>query len=118
MKISAILFLSLFLFVPAFAADIDGTWTGMIEGPQGAFNMIYKFKAEGATLTGAMVVGNDGMEVKISDGKIEGNNVSFSVTLNFGEAFTLAYKGVLNGAELKLTSDFGGQPVEFTLKKS
>jgi hypothetical protein len=103
--------------VPALAADIDGKWTGSIEGPQGNFDLVYNFKADGAMLTGGMA-GPDGMEIKISDGKIDGNNVSFSVTLNFGQEFTIAYKGVLNGNELKLSSDFGGQAVEFVLKKS
>lgn len=109
--------LFLLLAVSAFAADIDGKWTGNIESPNGPIALSYTFKADGNTLTGSMA-GPDGMEIKIDNGMIDGNNLSFSVTINFGEAFTLAYKGVLNGAELKLTSDFGGQPFEMVLKKS
>jgi hypothetical protein len=117
MKFPAFLALLTLLTVPALAADIDGKWTGSIVGPEGNFDLIYSFKADGSTLNGAMV-GPGGMEIKIADGKIEGNNISFSVTLNFGQEFTIAYKGVLSGSELKLTSDIGGQPVEFVLKKA
>jgi hypothetical protein len=59
------------------------------------------------------------MEVKLSDGKIDGNNISFNFTLDFGgQSITLMCKGVLAGSDLKMVLDFMGMPFEFVLKKS
>lgn len=108
----------LLLAAPAFAADIDGKWTGTIDGGGGPMQVVYNFKADGARLTGS-TVGPDGTEIKISDGKIDGNNISFNLNLDFGgQAFSMAVKGVLSGPDLKLTADFAGMPFEFALKKS
>ncbi len=102
----------------AFAADIDGKWAGNIDTPNGAIAVGYSFKADGAALTGTMT-GPDGAELKIADGKIEGNKVSFNVTIDFGGMpFTLAYTGEVSGANLKLTMDFGGMPIEMALKRA
>ena len=40
------------LAVPAFAADVDGQWTGSVETPMGSIPVGFTFKADGATLTG------------------------------------------------------------------
>jgi hypothetical protein len=110
--------LALLLAAPIFAADIDGKWTGTIDGGGGPMQLVYNFKADGATLTGS-TTGPDGMEVKLSDGKIEGNNISFNLTLDFGgQSITMAAKGVLSGSDLKMVIDFMGMPFEFVLKKS
>jgi hypothetical protein len=82
-------------------AGIDGKWTGTIDGGGGPTQLVYNFKADGATLTG-FTTGPDGMEVKLSDGKIDGNNISFNLTLGFGgQSITMAAKGVLFGSDLK-----------------
>ena len=113
-----VLTLAVLLAGPILAADIDGKWTGTIDGGAGPMQLVYNFKADGATLTGS-TTGPDGMEIKISNGKIDGNNISFSLNLDFGgQAFTMAVKGVLSGSDLKLTADFAGMPFEFSLKKS
>ncbi len=112
----ALLLLS--LTVPALAADIDGKWTGSVSGPNGDIPVAFTFKAEAEKLTGSMM-GFDGTEMPIDNGKIDGNTVTFGVTLNFnGNSFSLAYKGVLSGEELKMASDFNGQSFEFVLKKT
>ena len=109
----------------AFAADIDGTWTGTIQGPDGGqgFPISYTFKAEGNTLTGTMpgMPGPDGAPAKpipIKDGKIDGNNITFSIVFNMGQEMKIDYKGVLSGDSLKLSFDMMGSPMEFTLKKA
>lgn len=45
--------------------------------------LVYNFKADGATPTGS-TTGPDGMEVKLSGGKIDGNNISFNLTMDCG----------------------------------
>ncbi len=110
--------IALLLAAPIFAADIDGKWTGSIDAGGAPMQLVYNFKADGATLTGS-TTGPDGMEVKISDGKIDGNNISFNLTLDFGgQSITMAAKGVLSGSDLKMVLDFMGMPFEFVLKKS
>ena len=107
----------LLLAAPIFAADIDGKWTGTIDGGGGPMQVVYNLKAEGATLTGT-TIGPDGMEIKISDGKIDGNNISFTLNLDLGGMpFSMACKGVLSGTDLKISVDFAGMPFEFVLKK-
>jgi hypothetical protein len=110
--------LALLLAAPIFAADIDGNCTGSIDGGVGPMQFIYNFKADGATLTGS-TTGPNGMEVKLSDGKIDGNNISFNLKLDFGgRTITMAGKGVLSGSDLLMELDFMGMPFEFLLKKN
>jgi hypothetical protein len=104
--------------VTAYAADVDGTWTGSVAGPQGEFPVTFKFKAEGTTLTGS-TMGFDGSEVAISDGKIDGNSITFNVTFDFGGMpFTLSYKGVVASDQIKMSGEAFGMPFEFVLKKA
>ena len=58
-------------------------------------------------------------EFAIKDGKIEGANISFNVTFDFGGMpFTLAYKGVVSGDSIKFSGDAGGMPFEVVVKKA
>ena len=99
------------------AADVDGKWSGSVSTPNGDFNMAFTFKADGATLTGTML-GMDGKDNPIKDGKIDGANIAFSVDLDFGgQAFTLNYKGVVSAEEIKFEGEAGGQVFEVVVKK-
>jgi len=118
MKMRTLVLSLVLMAASAFAADIDGKWAGSIDTPNGAIQISFTFKADGAKLEGT-TVGPDGMTTKIADGKVDGNKISFSQTLDFGGMpITIPYKGVITGAELKLSADFGGMPFEFTLKKA
>ena len=118
MKLYALALGLLLLAAPAFAADVDGKWTGTVSTPMGDLPVAYEFKADGTTLTGT-TLGIDGAPVPIKDGKIDGNNISFSVVLDFGGmALELTYKGVVSPTEIKITGDFMGMPFEFTVKKA
>ncbi len=93
------------------AADIDGRWSGTIIGME--IPIEFKFKAEGYTLTGSHIV--SGTETPIKNGKIEGNNISFLVELDFGK---FEHKGVLSGDQIKMTYDDGaGQKGEIVVKR-
>ncbi len=107
-----------FAAVPARAADVDGKWTGSIDTPMGAVALNFTFKADGATLSGSMT-GPDGGELPIKNGKVDGNKISFVVSLDLGGmSFDLNYNGVVSPDAVKMTSDFMGMPFEFTLKKA
>jgi hypothetical protein len=113
----AILSALLLTAASAFAADIDGKWSGSAASPNGSTPVAYTFKAEGTTLNGTMTA-PDGSEAKILDGKIEENKVSFKVVLDInGMPLSFTFTGEVSGAELKLTTDFGGQPIPVTAKK-
>jgi hypothetical protein len=102
----------------SFAADIDGKWTGQVQGRNGPQSQSIMLKAAGNTLTGS-IEGGRGGPVEISNGTIDGTNVSFSVVREFGgNKVTQEYKGTFSGGELKLTVSGGrGEPREVTYKK-
>jgi hypothetical protein len=112
-----LLTLAAILAIAASAADISGNWKGTAEGPNGAIERTFTFKQDGTKLTGETTSEFLGKSV-LNDGKVEGDEVSFSITANFnGNEMKLAYKGKISGDEIKLTSDFGGQSINWTLKK-
>jgi opacity protein-like surface antigen len=118
MKFLVITVMFLLLAVSAYAADVDGKWSGSVSGPQGEFPVAFTFKADGANLTGS-TMGFDGAEVPIKDGKIDGNIITFTVTFDFGGMpFVLSYKGIVSPEEIKMSGDAAGMPFEFVLKKA
>lgn len=117
MKIRALALALVLASVPAFAADVDGKWTGSIDTPNGPVEINYTFKADGTTLTGSTAT--PGGDIPIKDGKINGTKVSFSLTLDFGQGpTTFNYTGEVSPKEMKLHSEFMGMPIDFTLKKA
>jgi len=117
MKIRALALGLLLASLPAFAADVDGKWTGSIDTPNGPVEINYTFKADGKTLTGSTAT--PGGDIAIKDGKIDGSKVSFSLTLDFGQGpTTFNYTGEVSPKEMKLHSEFMGMPIDFTLKKA
>ena len=102
------------------AADVTGKWTAQVPGRGGNMqNNTFVFKADGAKLTGTLEGGRGG-PVEITDGKIDGENISFTVVRNFnGNEIKLNYKGQVSGSEIKFTRESSmGNPVEFTAKKA
>ena len=109
--------LTFMLTVPAFAADVDGKWSGTVDTPGGQFPVNFTFKADGAMLAGSLA-GPDGTEIPIKEGTIDGSNISFSISLDFGGMpFELSYKGVVSLEQIQLTGEAGGMPFEFVVKK-
>ncbi len=99
----------------AFSADIDGKWSGTITGMD--MKVEFVFKAAGNTLSGTHIV--NGQETAFKDGKIDGNNISFTVALDMGGQQTkIEHKGVISGDQIKMTYDMMGQPGEIILKKA
>jgi|WetSurMetagenome_2_1015567.scaffolds.fasta_scaffold466167_2 hypothetical protein len=104
----------------AFGADIDGKWTGSISGPDGGAGMSvnYTFKADGTTLTGT-TTGPENSQIPLKNGKIEGNNISFSIVIDMGgQEMKMDFKGVLSGDQIKMSFDMMGTPSEFIVKRA
>lgn len=112
---------TLALALSAFGADLTGKWKGSMQGRDGnAREISFQFKADAGKLTGSMT-GPMGNEVEISDGKVDGQNLSFKVVLEFnGNAMSLNYTGKLEGDDLKLKMQREGAPraMEMMLKKA
>jgi hypothetical protein len=97
------------------AADVSGKWT--FEQPGRGGNpgrpVTITLKADGSTLTGTMPAGGrggGGDPIAISDGKVDGNNVSFTVKREFnGNTIVTKYDGTVNGDEMKLKITRTGQ---------
>jgi hypothetical protein len=104
------------LAVPVLAADIDGKWVSEREGRDGTVSKTYyEFKASGTELTGKITTERQGTptETPISEGKIEGENVSFTIVRNMrGNEMKQMYKGKLAGDQITFTMEreggFGG----------
>jgi hypothetical protein len=117
-KLKALLLGALLFAAPAFAADVDGNWSGSLDTPNGPVQISYSFKAAGTTLTGT-TSGPDGSKVAIKDGKIDGDKISFAVDFDMGgTATTFKYTGVVSADGIALSSDFQGQAFNFTVKKT
>jgi hydrogenase/urease accessory protein HupE len=118
MKRIALVLAAFLVAAPVFAAPVDGKWSGSLETPNGAFEIGFTFKADGATLTGSML-GMDGMEIPIQNGQVDGDSISFGVMLDFGGMpFELLYKGKVAASEIAMMGEAGGMPFEFVVKKS
>ena len=118
MKIFASAALFLMLAASAFAADVDGKWTGSVSTPNGDFPVSFSFMADGTTLNGSMA-GPDGGDIAIKDGMIDGANISFWLSLDFGgNTLKLTYKGVVASDQIKISGDAAGMPFEFVVKKA
>jgi hypothetical protein len=97
------------------AADASGTWKASIETPNGAMENTFTFKVEGDKLTGTITMGQMG-EGPISEGKVDGDNVSFAVVREFnGNEFRINYKGKVAGDEMKLTGEVVGRDRTFEM---
>ena len=104
--------------VPAKAANVDGKWTGSLDTPMGAVQVGFNFKADGTTLTGT-TTGPDGSEIAIKNGKVDGDKITFMVSIDFGGmALDLNYTGVVKSDTVELTLDVMGMPFNFVVKKA
>ncbi len=118
MKLRALL-LGCLLAVAAFAADVNGKWTAEMEGRNGQTMTIgFNLKADGNTLTGT-VSGRMG-DTAISNGKVDGDNVSFDVVREFnGNSFTQHYTGKLSGDTIQFKVEGSRGPArEMTAKRA
>ena len=117
LSVLALLAVSVFTLA---AADASGKWTAEMPGRDGATTTnSFDFKASGSKLTGSMT--NPRGETAITDGKIDGDNISFTVVMKMGDnERRLLFKGVMSGDSIKFTRSMEGndRTQEFTAKRS
>jgi hypothetical protein len=129
---------ALILPLSAGAADISGKWTAPATSPSGTpqGDRIFTFKVTGDKVTGTVIIQQTvnatfevegqpkmvgklttqfGSPVEISEGKIAGNEVSFTTVSKMGQMeMKTNYKGIISGNEIKFTAEMqmpaGGMP--------
>jgi hypothetical protein len=103
------------------AADLTGKWVAQVPGRNGETREVtFNLKADGGNLTGSTTTPRG--EMPIEEGKIDGDQISFSQTMSFGgNQVKLVYHGTVSGDEIKFTrtrEGAEGNPQEFTAKRA
>ncbi|MGH9342884.1 MAG: hypothetical protein ACRD19_03880 [Terriglobia bacterium] len=101
-----------------FGADVTGTWksAAVENGPQ----FVFTLKSEGSAVTGTML-GMNGKQQPISDGKLDADNISFSVASEWqDQPITLVVKGKVAGDEMHISigTQDGSWGTDADLKRS
>jgi len=116
-----ILMVGLLLPALCLAADISGTWKATAQSDMGTLERTFIFKVEGNKLTGETTSAMLGKSV-IEDGKIEGNQFSFTIGVKFeDQEMKLNYKGKVTGKdELRMSVEIPtmGQTIEWVAKRA
>ena len=109
----------------AWAADVAGKWTAKVPATQGQgesdITLVLKVADDKVTgtLNNSLMPG----DVEIKDGKVAGDDVSFSLPRNIGGTeMTVVWKGKISGDEIKFTrttqGGAGGAPTEIVAKRA
>jgi hypothetical protein len=109
------MFFSILLPTVLFAMDITGKWSGPMQDGQAVFTL----KSDNNLITGTML-GIDGKEYPITEGKLEGENISFTVNSQWqGSPVKLLVKGTVSGEQMKLNiaADNGYWSTDATVKR-
>ena len=110
--------LALLIAASTFAADaVTGTWKGNAPGPDGqGMEITFTLKSEGATLTGTVLTPMG--ELPISNGKIDGNAVSFDADAG---GMKVSHKCKVDGDTMAVNVSFGDgapmPPIDYTMKR-
>lgn len=93
--------------VLAFAGDFNGKWTAQFDSQIGTQKYTFEFHVDGTKLTGKATNEQFGA-TDISEGKVDGDNISFVETLNFqGNDLRIVYTGKIDGDSIKFTRKVG-----------
>ncbi len=119
LKLFLILTVAFALFTTgAFAADITGKWTAETKGRDGETRtQTFDLKQDGEKLTGT--VSSPMGESQISDGKVDGDTVSFVVKMERnGNEMKMPYTGKVSGNEIQFKVESPRGTREMTARKS
>ena len=104
--------------LPLRAADVTGKWTATFGTEIGEQMYTYDFVVKGTVLTGT-AKGNMTGESKISDGKVDGDKISFVENVDFqGMPLKIVYTGQMTSAdEIKMTRNVADLAMESLVAK-
>lgn len=75
--------------------SVDGTWNITMSTPMGERKATLNLASNGSTLTGTQAAEQGSAE--IADGKVDGNKVSWKVSIQQPMPLTLDFNGTVNG---------------------
>ena len=93
----------------------DGTWNLTMETPMGERRSTLTLSTAGGTLTGKQEA--EGNTTEIAEGTVNGNDVSWKVSITNPMPLTLTFSGTVDGNNLTGTADtgmFGSFPFQGT----
>ncbi len=113
---------------PAAAQNLAGVWEITRETGRGTRVQTLTLTVEGSTVTGTMAIefggggggggGGGPQSFPVSDGTVNGNQFSFTITLSFGgNSFDQMYSGTIDGETLSGTIRGGRGDQPFTAKR-
>ncbi len=73
----------------------DGNWDLVVSTPMGERRATLSLKADGGTLTGSQMA--DGNAAEIFDGTVNGNQLSWKVSISDPMPLTLEFNGTVDG---------------------
>ena len=79
--------------------SVDGTWNITVNSPMGKQESTLNLTSSGATLTGTASAQGNTSEIK--DGKVDGDNVSWSSAITSPFPMTLEFTGAVSGDAIK-----------------
>lgn len=89
------------------AAQIAGSWAMTLNSPQGPMDVTMTTTQTGATFTGTMTSNVMGTQT-IDEGQVNGRNVSWSMTMQFGgQSITISYRGQVEGNRMTGSAELG-----------
>jgi hypothetical protein len=106
MKAKIIVLLLLVFSLTSNAQNLDGSWKGVMNTPNGDMELTFTFKVKADSLNGNVT--SQMGTLPLENGKINGNEFSFDVDVNGQE---IHHTGVLDSDRVKLTLPFGDQPI-------
>jgi hypothetical protein len=77
---------------------VDGTWNITVNSPMGAQKNALELKSSGNTLTGK-ASGAQGSQ-DIANGKVDGNSVSWDISITTPMPMTLGFSGTVDGNKM------------------
>jgi hypothetical protein len=120
-RLSALVFGTFLLGLPAQAGDVTGKWTAEFDTQVGVQKYTFDLKAAGDKLTGSAHFERMGQQgdAELKDGTVKGDEVSFVEMLDIqGSMVPITYKGTLAGDEIHFTRQVGEFANEqFTAKR-
>jgi hypothetical protein len=99
--------------VVCLAADLNGRWEGTASGPNGDFQLVFNFHVDGSKLTGTVETPNG--ENPISDGKVDGDHLSFKTHFNDND---INHEGTISGETIDLKVEGPWGESEMKLKRA
>jgi hypothetical protein len=90
---------------PSAQSDLNGTWSMIFNGPQGAIDSTANFKVDGDKLSGTL--SGPAGEIPLT-GSVKGKAFTFNVNVQTGNGdFSVTVSGEQDGDSIKGTFDFG-----------